>query len=47
MIDKLLLLGASGDLAGRYLLPALAHLQEAGRLPEPPATAGSPPLRSR
>ena len=35
MIDQLLLLGASGDLAGRYLLPALAHLQEAGRLPEP------------
>ncbi|HZA80178.1 MAG TPA: glucose-6-phosphate dehydrogenase, partial [Actinomycetes bacterium] len=34
MIDKLLVLGASGDLAGRYLLPALAHLQEAGRLPQ-------------
>jgi glucose-6-phosphate 1-dehydrogenase len=34
VIDKLLVLGASGDLAGRYLVPALAHLQEAGRLPE-------------
>ena len=40
MIDKLLLLGASGDLAGRYLLPALAHLQEAGRLPERLAIVG-------
>ena len=40
MIDKLLLLGASGDLAGRYLLPALAHLHEAGRLPEPLAIVG-------
>jgi glucose-6-phosphate 1-dehydrogenase len=40
VIDQLLLLGASGDLAGRYLLPALAHLQEAGRLPEPFAIVG-------
>ena len=40
MIDKLLVLGASGDLAGRYLLPALAHLQEAGRLPEPLTIVG-------
>lgn len=29
----LLLFGASGDLAGRYLLPALAALETAGRLP--------------
>jgi glucose-6-phosphate 1-dehydrogenase len=40
VIDQLLLLGASGDLAGRYLLPALAHLQEAGRLPQPLAIVG-------
>ena len=29
-----LLFGASGDLAGRFLLPALAALQAAGRLPD-------------
>jgi glucose-6-phosphate 1-dehydrogenase len=40
VIHKLLLLGASGDLAGRYLLPALAHLHEADRLPEPLAIVG-------
>jgi Glucose-6-phosphate dehydrogenase, NAD binding domain len=40
VIDQLLVLGASGDLAGRYLLPALAHLQEAGRLPEQLAIVG-------
>jgi glucose-6-phosphate 1-dehydrogenase len=40
VIDKLLVLGASGDLAGRYLLPALAHLHEADRLPEPLAIVG-------
>ncbi|MPY91570.1 MAG: glucose-6-phosphate dehydrogenase [Acidimicrobiia bacterium] len=33
MIDKLVLLGATGDLAGRYLLPALAELHAAGGLP--------------
>lgn len=33
-IDRLLLFGASGDLVGRYLLPALAALGAAGRLPE-------------
>ncbi|WP_299951310.1 glucose-6-phosphate dehydrogenase [uncultured Modestobacter sp.] len=33
MIDRLLLLGATGDLAGRFLLPALAELTAAGRLP--------------
>ncbi len=31
---KLLVFGASGDLAGRYLLPALAALEAAGRLPD-------------
>jgi glucose-6-phosphate 1-dehydrogenase len=40
VIDQLLVLGVSGDLAGRYLLPALAHLQEAGRLPQPLAIVG-------
>ena len=34
MIDRLLLLGATGDLAGRFLLPALAESAAAGRLPD-------------
>ncbi|MGY1845699.1 glucose-6-phosphate dehydrogenase [Modestobacter sp. SYSU DS0875] len=34
MITRLLLFGATGDLAGRFLLPALAELSAAGRLPE-------------
>jgi glucose-6-phosphate 1-dehydrogenase len=34
MIDKLVLFGATGDLAGRYLMPALAHLLAAGELPD-------------
>ena len=34
MIGKLILFGATGDLAGRYLLPALASLLAAGRLPD-------------
>lgn len=33
MIDRLLLVGATGDLAGRFLLPALASLAAAGGLP--------------
>jgi glucose-6-phosphate 1-dehydrogenase len=33
MIERLVLFGATGDLAGRYLLPALAALHSAGRLP--------------
>ena len=33
-ISKLVLLGASGDLAGRFVLPALAALREAGALPD-------------
>jgi glucose-6-phosphate 1-dehydrogenase len=33
MIGRLLILGATGDLAGRYLLPALAELIEGGDLP--------------
>jgi glucose-6-phosphate 1-dehydrogenase len=34
MIRTLLLLGATGDLARRFLLPALGALDEAGRLPD-------------
>ena len=34
MIERLVLFGATGDLAGRYLLPALAALAAAGRLPD-------------
>src|SRR4051812_7652873 len=33
MIANLVLFGASGDLAGRFLLPAVAALGAAGRLP--------------
>ena len=34
MIETLVLFGASGDLAGRFLLPALAALHASGRLPD-------------
>ncbi|MGY2079639.1 glucose-6-phosphate dehydrogenase [Modestobacter sp. SYSU DS0657] len=34
MITRLLLVGATGDLASRFLLPALAELSAGGRLPE-------------
>jgi glucose-6-phosphate 1-dehydrogenase len=34
MIERLVLFGATGDLAGRYLLPALAALHAARRLPQ-------------
>ena len=34
MIKRLVLFGASGDLARRFLLPALASLRAVGRLPE-------------
>ena len=33
MIERLALFGATGDLAGRFLLPALASLHAAGQLP--------------
>lgn len=33
MIERLVLFGATGDLTGRYLLPALAALHAAGKLP--------------
>jgi glucose-6-phosphate 1-dehydrogenase len=38
---KLLLFGATGDLAGRFLLPALATLRAAARLPDAFAVVGS------
>jgi glucose-6-phosphate 1-dehydrogenase len=34
MIERLVVLGGTGDLMGRYLLPGLAALQARGRLPE-------------
>ena len=34
MIRRLILFGATGDLAGRFLLPALAKLHAAGELPD-------------
>ena len=34
MIDTRVLFGATGDLAGRYLLPAVAALRGAGQLPD-------------
>lgn len=34
LIGRMVLFGATGDLAGRYLLPALAALQHAQRLPD-------------
>jgi glucose-6-phosphate 1-dehydrogenase len=39
MIERLVLFGATGDLAGRFLLPALAALRAAGRLPDDFAVA--------
>jgi glucose-6-phosphate 1-dehydrogenase len=33
MIERLVIFGGTGDLAGRYLLPGLAALQERGHLP--------------
>lgn len=41
MIDRLVIFGGSGDLAGRYLLPALAALQAGGRLSERFELAGA------
>jgi glucose-6-phosphate 1-dehydrogenase len=34
MIQRMVVLGATGDLTGRYLLPALARLHELGELPD-------------
>jgi glucose-6-phosphate 1-dehydrogenase len=41
MITRLLLLGATGDLAGRFLLPALATLRATGALPAPVQVVGA------
>jgi glucose-6-phosphate 1-dehydrogenase len=41
MIDRLVLLGATGDLAGRYVLPALAALHAAGELPSAFSLSGA------
>ena len=41
MISDLVLFGASGDLAGRFLLPALATLRATGRLGEELAVVGT------
>ncbi len=41
MIEKLVVFGATGDLAGRYLLRALAVMQDAGELPAGFALVGA------
>jgi glucose-6-phosphate 1-dehydrogenase len=41
MIERLLLFGATGDLAGRFLLPALAELCALGQLPDTFEVIGS------
>jgi glucose-6-phosphate 1-dehydrogenase len=41
VINNLVLFGASGDLVGRFLLPALVRLGAAGRLPEDLAIVGT------
>jgi glucose-6-phosphate 1-dehydrogenase len=41
VIRNLVLFGASGDLAGRFLVPALATLRASGRLPEDFAIVGT------
>jgi glucose-6-phosphate 1-dehydrogenase len=33
VVERIVIFGATGDLTGRYLIPALARLYEAGRLP--------------
>jgi glucose-6-phosphate 1-dehydrogenase len=33
VVERVVIFGATGDLTGRYLIPALARLYEAGRLP--------------
>ena len=41
MIDRMVLLGASGDLTSRQLMPAVGSLVEAGLLPQPFSIVGS------
>jgi glucose-6-phosphate 1-dehydrogenase len=45
MIDTLLLFGVTGDLAGRYLMPALGALHEHGHLPRGFRVVGSAPRK--
>jgi glucose-6-phosphate 1-dehydrogenase len=33
VVERIVIFGATGDLTGRYPIPALARLYEAGRLP--------------
>lgn len=40
MMPAFILFGATGDLAGRFLLPAFAHLIHAGKLPSVPTIVG-------
>jgi glucose-6-phosphate 1-dehydrogenase len=47
MIDRLLLLGATGDLAGRFLLPALAELHAETAIPDSFRVVGTGPERWR
>jgi glucose-6-phosphate 1-dehydrogenase len=41
MIRRIVILGASGDLTARYLMPALARLHETGRLPDALSLVGA------
>jgi glucose-6-phosphate 1-dehydrogenase len=41
VLDRFVLLGATGDLAGRFLFPALAALLEVGALPDPFVVVGA------
>jgi glucose-6-phosphate 1-dehydrogenase len=41
MIPRLVLFGATGDLAARYLFPALAAIHATGRLPSPFSVTGT------
>ena len=43
MIERLILFGASGDLTGRFLLPALAELFDAGELSDDFRVVGEAP----
>jgi len=45
MIDRLLLLGATGDLSGRFLLPALAELDAETAIPNSFQVVGTGPKR--
>jgi glucose-6-phosphate 1-dehydrogenase len=40
MMQTFIIFGATGDLTGRFLLPAFAHLIQADKLPTPPVIVG-------